>query len=166
MRPRAGAGPAAPYITMMKHSDQTRANPSFINVTAEAVVEKGPPVPPLPRRGNATRRNTLLHVTLPLHQSCAGRREKAQLIRADKATQTPQLCFSVAEQDFNTAVVRGLCTACVAQRVEHSAGHSESPTGGRLTCSSVRIKPARRCLPTASAAGARKVFLKCFCRMR
>lgn len=112
---------------MMKHSDHTRADPSFINVTAEAVVEKGPPVPPLPRRGNATRRNTLLHVTLPLHQSCAGRREKAQLIRADKATQTPQLCSSVAEQDFNTAVVRGLCTACVAQRVERSAGALGEP---------------------------------------
>lgn len=47
-----------------------------------------------------------------------------------------------------------------------ATGHSESPTGGRLTCSSVRVNPARRCLPTASAAGARKVFLKCFCRMQ
>lgn len=49
-RPRAGARPAAPYITMMKHSDQTRANPSFINVTAVVVVEKGPLSPLLPGR--------------------------------------------------------------------------------------------------------------------
>lgn len=39
--PGAGVRLAAPYITMMKHSDQTTADLSFINVTADAAVEKG-----------------------------------------------------------------------------------------------------------------------------
>lgn len=56
-RPSARAGPAVPYITMMKHSDQTRANPSYINVTAEAVVEKGPLSPCCP----GGERNTSQH---------------------------------------------------------------------------------------------------------
>lgn len=117
---------------------------------------EGPPVPLAAQAGNATRRNTLLHVTLPLHQSCAGWKEKAQLIRADKATQTPQLRSSVArvaEQDINTAVVRGLCTACVAQWVEHRIGHS-GPTDSGLACSMARTKTGPCCLITASAVGA------------
>lgn len=96
VRPRAGAGPAAPYITMMKHSDQTRPNPSFINVTAEALGEKGSLSPRCPG-GNATHRNTLLHVILSLHQSWPGCKEKTQLIGANRTTQTPRLCTSMAQ---------------------------------------------------------------------
>lgn len=65
-RPRAGVGPAAPYITMMKHSDQTRANPSFINVTAEAVVEKGSLSPCCPGKGRNTSQHSLTcHTATP-----------------------------------------------------------------------------------------------------
>lgn len=42
--------PTASSINMIKHSDQTTANLSFINVTADVVAEKGLPVP-LTRQG-------------------------------------------------------------------------------------------------------------------
>lgn len=108
---------------MMKHSDQTRANPSFINVTAEAVVERAPLSLCCPgRERNASQHSLTCHAATP---SILRRveRERVQLIRADEATQTPQLGSSAAEQDINTAVVRGLCSARVAQWVELNIGH-------------------------------------------
>ncbi|MEQ2305943.1 hypothetical protein AMECASPLE_003159 [Ameca splendens] len=48
--PSSRAGAAAPYITMMKRSDHTRANPSFINVTAQADMDKRAYPPQCPGR--------------------------------------------------------------------------------------------------------------------
>jgi len=66
MCPSAGAEPATPYITMMKHLDQSRANPSFINVTADAVTEKGFPSPCYPGRERNTSQHSLTsHTATP-----------------------------------------------------------------------------------------------------
>lgn len=76
--------PTAPYITMIKHSDQTRANPSFINVTADVVAKKGLPVPLLPGQW-MQHLATLLLVTATLsinhweeRESTAGQRSQTR----------------------------------------------------------------------------------------
>lgn len=81
-RPSARAGPAVPYITMMKHSDQTRTNPSYINVTAEAVVEKGPLSPCCPGGERNTSQHSLTcHAATPSIQRWVKRESTAHQSR-------------------------------------------------------------------------------------
>lgn len=105
-RPRAGARPAAPCITMMKHSDQTRANPSFINVTAEAVVEKGPLSPCCPGgERNMSQHSLTCHTATPSILRWMGREGTAHQSRQGH-TYTSTVFLSGRKRHYKT-VVRG-----------------------------------------------------------
>lgn len=101
--------PTAPYITMIKHSDQTRTNPSFINVTADVVAKKGLPVPLLPGQW-MQHLATLLLVTATLSINHWVEREST-------ASQSRQghANTSGTDQDINATMVTGLRAACADQ---------------------------------------------------
>lgn len=123
-RPRAGAGPAAPYITMMKHSDQTRANPSFINVTAEAVVEKGPLSPRCPGGERNTSQHSLTcHPATPSIPAPGGTREHGS---SEQTRPHKHLGCAPQRQNKTLAALRWGVSVAPAwlSGVEHDVGHS------------------------------------------
>lgn len=108
--------PTTSYITMIKHSAQTRANPSFINVTADVVAEKGLPVPLLPRQWMQHTATLTCH-GCSINQSLGGKRKHSS------SEQTRTHKHLRRDQDIHATLVTGLCTAwadrCAEQRQQY-----------------------------------------------